>query len=293
MYTDDYSHQEVHLHQYNPEGCEDCGSTDHTESEALGPCYWKRQELIQVPPGTTCQRHTKEIDTWFGLEHQFNRKPSDKDPCSEDAHHSIPNELDDGNVFVCGSCYQTYKTVTEAHYQVWRSGYKRFGPGIGGYYSGSGMCVQDILKGEVTAEEVAMEHFLNMLICSIQEGHMEETIARVTNPGMVGIAGPRVETTAMPPAKKVDLEPKEPRDPITAKQFNQFLSDYSKMQQANRLRINFEASIERVKSEYPPDSWDPAYPDLWWDKEDVQNYLEWKDFSDSLKSWEEREESCE
>ena len=122
---------------------------------------------------------------------------------------------------------------------------------------------------------------------------MEETIARVTNPGMVGIAGPRVETTAMPPAKKVDLEPKEPRDPITAKQFNQFLSDYSKMQQANRLRINFEASIERVKSEYPPDSWDPAYPDLWWDKEDVQNYLEWKDFSDSLKSWEEREESCE
>ena len=49
---------------------------------------------------------------------------------------------------------------------------------------------------------------------------------------------------------------------------------------------------EVLLHQYNPDSWDPAYPDLWWDKEDV---LEWKaelDFSDSLKSWEEREELC-
>ncbi len=272
MDTRDFSHQEVHLHQYNPEGCEDCGSTDHIESEALGPCYWKRQELIEVPPGTTCQRHTKEIDYWFKLQHQFHSKPSDKDPCSEDAHHSIPNTFDDGKVFVCNSCYETYKTVTEAHFQVWRSGYKRFGAGIGGYYSGSSFDVQGILKGEVTAEEVAMEDFLRMLLCSIQEGEMGETIARVTNPGMVGIAGPRVETTATPPAKEMELEPKKPRDPITAKEMNQHIADFSNMQQANRLGITFEVSIERVK----PGNWDPAYLDLWWSNEDVLFHtLQW------------------
>ncbi len=271
----------MHLHQYNPEGCQDCGSTDHDESEALGPCYWKRQELIQVPPGTTCQRHTKKIDHWFRLEHQFHSKPSDKDPCSEEAHHSIPNTLDDGNVFVCNSCYETYKAVTEAHFQVWRSGYKRFGAGIGGYYSSSCFDVQDILKGEVTAEEIAMEQFLRMLICSIEEGEMEETIARVTNPGMVGIAGPRVETTATPPAKKMELEPKKPRDPITAKEINQHIADYSNMQQANRLSINFETSIERVKGD--ADSWDPAYPDLWWDNEDVLKWRNDVEFMEALE----------
>ena len=271
----------MHLHQYNPGGCQDCGSTDHDESEALGPCYWKRQELIQVPPGTTCQRHTKEIDHWFRLEHQFHSKPSDKDPCSEEAHHSIPNTLDDGNVFVCNSCYETYKAVTEAHFQVWRSGYKRFGGGIGGYYSSACFDVQDILKGEVTAEEIAMEQFLRMLICSIEEGEMEETIARVTNPGMVGIAGPRVETTATPPAKKMELEPKKPRDPITAKEMNQHIADYSNMQQANRLSINFETSIERVKGD--ADSWDPAYPDLWWDNEDVLKWRNDVEFMEALE----------
>ena len=278
MDTRDFSHQEVHLHQYNPEGCEDCGSTDHREDEALGPCYWKRQELIQVPPGTTCQRHTKEIDFWFRLEHQFHSEPSDKGPCSEEAHHSIPNTHDDGNVFVCGSCYQTYKTVTEAHFQVWRSGYKRFGGGIGGYYSSACFDVQDILKGEATAEEIAMEEFLRMLICSIQEGNMEETIARVTNPGMVGIAGPRVETTATPPAKKMELEPKKIREQLTADKLNQFIGDYSKMQQSNRLNITFQASIERVK----PGNWDPAYLDLWWNNEDVLAYTLQRDLPKEL-----------
>ncbi len=102
---------------------------------------------------------------------------------------------------------------------------------------------------------------------------MEETIARVTNPGMVGIAGPRVENTATPPAKKMELEPKRERKPkLTADKLNQFIGDYSKMQQSNRLNITFQASIERVK----PGNWDPAYLDLWWNNEDVLFHtLQW------------------
>ena len=67
-------HQEVHLHEYNPEGCEDCGSTDHdVNSERICLACWtarvnpdhpEMEAIIEKVEAEVevwrCQKHTRD-----------------------------------------------------------------------------------------------------------------------------------------------------------------------------------------------------------------------------------------
>tara|TARA_B100001964_G_scaffold150672_1_gene165851 strand:- start:291 stop:1286 length:996 start_codon:yes stop_codon:yes gene_type:complete len=288
-------HQEVHLHEYNPEGCEDCGSTDHDEDEPLGPCYWKRlKDRLEVPPGTICQRHTKILDSFCTcLEGIFGGNPDCEwadprqrevkiDPCVETATHAIPmglmeehyDDVIEGHIFVCDSCYRTYKTVKEAYFEYWRSGYKRFGSLYDGctYQIQSIKHLESILKGEKTPEELAMEGYVGHLIHAIKEGCMDEAISRITDPGMVGIAGPRADPSTTTPPKKMELEPKKAGEAWTKEVVNNAIGEYCRMMSNNRLKIDFQVTIKGV--EVDPSEWDPAYSDFFYYNEDV---LKWKE----------------